>query len=79
MNKTKNNKLLTIFLFMFSLTLGSCANKNPHEGDQKYQIYLKAVSTGGFVGTYEEWLDSIKGEDGKDETHLILVKMVIGG
>jgi uncharacterized repeat protein (TIGR02543 family) len=31
--------------------------------DERYQIYLKALSD-GFTGSYQEWLDSIKGADG---------------
>ena len=46
-------------------------DNNDNQTDKKYQIYLLAQNS-GFTGTYEEWLESIKGdfvvikvEDGK--------------
>lgn len=63
--KKKNKKFLAIILAMVSLTLGSCAKPNPYEGDERYQYYQKAVADDGFEGTYEEWLDSIKGDTGE--------------
>ena len=42
------------------------SNKNNNESivedDIKYNIYLKAVDA-GYTGTYDEWLNSIKGDE----------------
>lgn len=36
-------------------------DNNDNQVDKKYQIYLLA-QTSGYTGTYEEWLESIKGD-----------------
>ena len=67
---------LTTLAFLSLISLASCKKKKASttnntdapivtvENDKKYQIYLLAQSA-GFSGTYEEWLASIKGNDGK--------------
>ena len=50
---------------MFLLSGCSSGNKPNYSNDQRYQIYKQAVA-GGYQGTYEEWLETIKGKDGKD-------------
>lgn len=40
--------------------LGACTGGS-NEDDSRYAIYKEAIDTGAFKGTYEEWLDSIKG------------------
>jgi hypothetical protein len=44
-----------------STSVSSSSNEVPN--DERYAIYVKAQAA-GFTGTYEEWLDSIKGADG---------------
>ena len=62
---SKKHFLKTFLGFsILSLALAGCGGKNSHD-DPRYKIYELAVS-GGFSGTYEEWLETIKGEDGKD-------------
>lgn len=42
-------------------------------GEQKqHEIYLLAVEA-GYTGTYEEWLDSIKGEKGEDGVSIVSI------
>lgn len=52
-------------LIFFAMTLTSCGNNNPYADDPRYPIYQLALDS-GFTGTYQDWLDSIKGEDGKN-------------
>ena len=52
-------------LGLFAMTLTSCGNINPYADDPRYPIYQLALES-GFTGTYQEWLDSIKGEDGRN-------------
>lgn len=52
-------------LVFFAITLTSCGNTNPYADDPRYPIYQLALDS-GFTGTYQDWLDSIKGEDGKN-------------
>ena len=52
-------------LAVFSLMVSSCSSApdggdSQQQVDQRYQIYLKAVED-GYEGTYEEWLNSIRG------------------
>ncbi len=52
---------------LVSCTKGDNVNTsevNKYEDDARYEIYLKALNSGAFDGTYEEWLETIKGEDG---------------
>ena len=44
-----------------STSVSSSSSEVPN--DERYAIYVKAQSA-GFTGTYQEWLDSIKGADG---------------
>ena len=51
--------LILIFIFFLSFTLSAClVNSEPKSA---YDIAVE----NGFVGTEEEWLESLKGEDGK--------------
>ena len=54
-----------IFSFIFVIFIGfsliSCGNKNETKEDGRYAIY-KLAQESDFDGTYEEWLDSIKGD-----------------
>lgn len=52
---------LIILVLLFSLV--SCANIIENEKTKQEEIYLLAVES-GYTGTYEEWLESIKGEPG---------------
>ena len=69
--------IVFISIFIFVFTLASCGKNNQvdintksgtnditntiEEGDEKYKIFLLAKQS-GFDGTYEEWLESIKGD-----------------
>lgn len=59
-----------IGLAFLGMLLSACTIIKPSESkpedDFRYQIYQLAVEQNGYTGTYQEWLDSIKGEDGKD-------------
>lgn len=74
------NSLLIKAMVGFALLLTSCNSSQPastfsldnsskesesiaNNEDQRYEIYLLAVAS-GYDGTYEEWLESIHGEDG---------------
>jgi hypothetical protein len=47
-----------------SITTSSSSTSSSSEtNDERYAIYIKAQAA-GFTGTYQEWLDSIKGADG---------------
>ena len=67
----KKNRLLRILigLSVLSLSLAACnfngSGKQDYSNDQRYDIYQMAVAS-GYNGTYEEWLQSIKGKDGQD-------------
>ena len=52
---------------LIGFTLSGCAkNSAPdYSGDPKYEIYELYLQSGGTL-TYQEWLDSIRGEDGAD-------------
>ena len=62
--KKRTLKTLLCLIF-FAMTLTSCGNNNPYADDPRYPIYQLALDS-GFTGTYQDWLDSIKGEDGKN-------------
>lgn len=67
---------ITTLAFLSLISLASCKKKkdakvttnvittNNAQVDEKYNIYLLAQQA-GFNGTYEEWLETIKGKDGK--------------
>ena len=52
------------------LALSACHIMPDYSGDERYEKYLLAVEA-GYEGTYEEWLDTIKGKDGKDGTSVL--------
>lgn len=61
---------LTIVGLIALITLVSCKNLQSSsasslaEQDERYAIYLLALQSGSFEGTYEEWFASIKGDAG---------------
>lgn len=58
-------RIIVLFLFILCLTLFGCSNKEKDDdGSIQYEIY-KLANDAGYDGTYEEWLASIAGEDGK--------------
>lgn len=60
--------LLIYFAFLCLIISGCSTNKIDDENqkdDVRYAIYQLAVND-GYEYSYEEWLDSIKGKDGKD-------------
>lgn len=66
----KNKIIFKVFTFFscVSLLLSACNNDsktNNYSNDQIYQIYQLALSD-GYEGTYEQWLESIKGKDGEN-------------
>lgn len=56
-------KIINIFIIIILLISISGCNVVLDEQDEQYQIY-KLAQEAGFKGSYEEWLLSIKGEDG---------------
>ena len=61
----KKLDLIKLFsLGILTLSFASCSSKNPYEDDPRYDIYVLATQS-GFEGTNEEWLLSIRGEDGE--------------
>ena len=59
----KKSKIISLFAALFiCASLTSCNNE--YKNQESYKIYQKAVEEGEFTGTYQEWLDSIKGEKG---------------
>lgn len=67
MKKKFISKLFLTFVCL-PLLLSACnnnSNAKDYSNDQRYQIYLLAVAD-GYSGTFEEWLELIKGADGKD-------------
>ena len=59
-------RLMFILLssFLISSLLVSCGNKTNNYNEDIYRIYQLAKDD-GYQGTYEEWLESIKGEKGE--------------
>ncbi|MBP5444959.1 MAG: hypothetical protein J6Y28_02190 [Acholeplasmatales bacterium] len=85
----KFKKLTILALSALSMfALASCKKEEKNEKttsvittksgqvDQKYKIYLLAKDS-GFNGTYEEWLESVKGEKGENGDSITV--MVIDG
>ncbi len=71
----KSFRLFTVALsvFAFGISISSCGSSNadsqnvPAISDLEYklrQIYATGVSQGAITTSYEEWLESIRGEDG---------------
>ena len=60
-------KILNLFICLILLILtASCDDiVIENQEDERYDIYLLAQEA-GYKGTYEEWLESIKGEKGED-------------
>ena len=65
--KKHSFKKILLGLALLSLSVTGCDGfgGNQDSLDKRYEIYQMAVAE-GYEGTYEEWLESIKGEDGKD-------------
>ena len=61
-------KKITIILLLLVITFGLVSCKPDDTGEQRneeiFAIYTMAVSAGTVEQTYEEWLETIKGEDG---------------
>jgi hypothetical protein len=58
---------MILSLIFFSIFLVSCDGANSEDvenDDQVYAIYELAVSNANYDGTYEEWLESVKGPKG---------------
>ena len=71
-----NKKTITLILIFFSFLciLSGCkigGDKNPTKDPDKTDLQIKQeeiyklAKESGFSGTYEEWLETIKGIDGK--------------
>ena len=58
----KKTCLLIVLLFVSFLFVG-CGGGKEISTEGQYQIY-KLAQESGYSGTYEEWLESIKGENG---------------
>lgn len=64
MKKNKHLILIAILILFLSFTTVSCKKKNNDiTKDEQYKIYTLAKDS-GYPGTYEEWLETIKGIDG---------------
>ena len=72
----KTKSFYAVSLLAIALVLGACSpgasssgmesssiSQSSEVNDERHQIYLKALNA-GFTGTYQEWLDYIKGADG---------------
>ena len=55
--------LMLLLIFICSFSLFSC--KDEKTTGEEYKIYELALKS-GYTGTYEEWLESIKGAPGRD-------------
>ncbi len=62
--KKINKVFFIVILLLGTLILVSCHNKK--EDSYPYNIYMLGVESGLVDVGYEEWLDSIRGEDGKN-------------
>ena len=68
----KINKILIASLIALSLSVSGCASKenneqNNYQANELREIYRLYIADGGYE-SYEDWLDSIKGENGQDGT-----------
>ena len=59
-----NRKLIFLFILVSFFMLTSCRSKQSELTKEQKEIY-KLARDSGYEGSYEEWLDSIKGEAGK--------------
>ena len=67
------NSLKVIILIIMLFVLASCTNSSQARDDSmQYEIY-KLAKQDGYEGTYEEWLNSIKGEAGEDAREIELI------
>ena len=65
LNMKRISKLFVV-LSLFCMVLIGCNNQDSgpdYSNDKRYEIYQLAVED-GYTGTYEQWLESIKGKDG---------------
>ena len=70
--------IVTLSIIFSSIFLFACANNTnnantPIVTDKQYEIY-EAAKESGYTGTYEEWLDSIKGDEielSTNATHIV--------
>ena len=60
----KRNVFISLVTSIFVLSLASCSVVATEPDDLPHQLYKEAVNNNGFAGTYEEWLESIKGPKG---------------
>ena len=66
MKKSLFNMLVALFFFGSVLVGCDSSSSVPdYSGDQRYFIYQLATQD-GYTGTYEQWLESIRGKDGQD-------------
>ncbi|MDY4145232.1 MAG: leucine-rich repeat protein [Bacilli bacterium] len=56
-------KFIIIIVLILSCFLVGCELFNPHKNEPQYKIY-EMVKEVGYDGTYEEWLNTIRGIDG---------------
>ena len=56
-------KLIIIVVLVLSCFLVGCELFNSHKNEPQYKIYEMAKEV-GYEGTYEEWLNTIRGIDG---------------
>lgn len=77
----KKISLLSVSLLGIALLCGGCgetsSSSEPNHQEMQYQIYEKAVEEGIFTGTYEEWLASIKGQDGTNGKDGVGIKSIV--
>ena len=70
--------IVTLSIIFSSIFLFACANNTnnantPIITDKQYEIY-EAARESGYTGTYEEWLDSIRGDEielSTNATHIV--------
>ena len=58
-------KKISLFFFCLAFLIMFTGCNDVKEEDAQYEIYMLA-SEAGYTGTYEEWLNSIKGKDGEN-------------
>lgn len=60
----KNKIMIILYMLIFSFTLVGCNQESASNPiDSKDEIYELAVES-GYIGTYEEWINLVKGENG---------------
>ena len=63
MKKVAKKLLVTSLCALSLFTVVGCGNSEKKNDPERYAIYELAQEA-GFTGTYQEWLDSIKGAKG---------------